>query len=540
MKLGLLIGTHIEKNCNWKEKKTWLSTTYVKNFITYLNKNDIDYIVYNITNNNISSLDDFKYKFNNYNGTKLEECTHLIGLEQDSFDYMKNNNYNICINTICRGYKTCIRDSYIEKNNVDILFYNIPSDLKPKKNSQNILFGCDEIKLSPKKNNNILEILIDHSYYEEGRNILDYSDKILSKTAHFFNSYKKKFILRRFISNGIEEIDIKKPIKSDLYNRIGLPYDEACEIYNKSHVFVVTHQESLGYSIIECAMAGALIVSFGNFINKNYLNCFHHIVFDNIEDLNWSNIIKNIDVQKSRKMAEKFTWDIFFDKILLKINVSIDEKINNRLLKYIFNNFERNILIYTSNNNLLNNLVNLDYNKVYTYDNFIENENEQYLFIEPPKLFINNKNNLIYSVIDEKQEVTHNNLDKISNVYFYNLYPSLTKYIYNDSKEHILQYLDINTNLNSAGLQICPIYRFKYNGKFKLNFDAKTENVTKKIKIYTGTEWLTLNEDITNKYKNINFECELKYGKSKPRISLSNAEPNNILIIKNCIITAIK
>ena len=536
MKLGLLVGTNIEKKCNWKEKKTWLSTTYIKNFITYLNKNGIDYVIYNCAYNDTPSLNNFKYKFNNYNGHVLEECTHIVGLEQDVFDN-QSNDYNICINSICRGYKSSIRDSYSQKDeNTDILFYNIPSDLPVDKKSINILFGCDETKLIPKKNNDILEILIDHSYYEEGKHIVDYSDNILSKTAEFFKSYKKQFILRRFISNGIEKIDINKPIKSDLYNRIGLPYDEACEIYNKSHVFIVTHQESLGYSVIECAMAGALIVSFGNFINKNYLNNFHNIIFDNIEDFNWDTIIENIDVQKSRKMAEKFTWDIFFDKIILNLNLFTDKKINNKLVKDIFNKFERNISIYTDNNDLLNNLVKLGYNKVYTYDNFIENKNEKYLFIEPSEVFINTKNNLFYSILNEKGELIHNNLEKFPNVHFDNLYPGSSEYIFNDNQEHKLIYLKVDGNLSSIGLQICPIYQLKYNGKFKLEFKAKCNN-NKTLKVYTGKQWVILEEEINNEYKNVIFECELYYGKSKPRISLLNAELNDTLIIKNCNIT---
>ena len=375
----------------------------------YLLKNNCSY-------NDTLSINNFKYKFNNYNGHVLEECTHLIGLVEDTFDDKTNNhkleldrqrmlekerlktdskgtasvlrdagkgentksatkemnnNVNFCINSICRGSKSIIRDCYCSKDNIDILFYNIPYNLPLDTNSVNVLFGCDETKLIPKKNNDILEVLIDHSYYSQGNenSDIEYSSKILNKTAEFFKSYKKQFILRRFISNGIEEIDINKPIKSDLYNRIGLPYDEACEIYNKSHVFVVTHKESLGYSVIECAMAGALIVSFGNFINKNYLNNFHNIIFDNIEDFNWDTIIENIDVQKSRKMAEKFTWDIFFDKIILNLNLFTDKKCNNnKVLKKIFNTFERSISIYTDNNDILNNLVELGYNNVYTYN----------------------------------------------------------------------------------------------------------------------------------------------------------------------------
>ena len=90
-----------------------------------------------------------------------------------------------CINSICRGSKSVIRDSYCSKDNIDILFYNIPSNLPLDTNSVNILFGCDETKLIPKKNNDILEVLIDHSYYNEGNenSDIEYSSKILNKTS---------------------------------------------------------------------------------------------------------------------------------------------------------------------------------------------------------------------------------------------------------------------------------------------------------------------------------------------------------------------
>ena len=129
---------------------------------------------------------------------------------------------------------------------------------------------------------------------------------------------------------------------------------------------------------------------------------------------------------------------------------------------------------------------------------------------------------------------------KLFHFRFYNLYPDSSEYIFNDNQEHQLIYSKIDKNLSSIGLQICPIYQLKYNGKFKLELKVKyNNNKNKKIKIYTGKQWVILEEEINNEYKNVIFECELYYSKSKPRISLLDAELNDTLIIKNCNIIPI-
>ena len=543
MKIGLIIGSDFIKNYN--KDKSWLSATYLKAIVKYLEKRNIDYITYNCSANSIDN--NGLYKLNNYNGTNIEECTHFIGLEQSTFNYVNSDILNL-IQQNCRGYITHISDIYRPVvDNVDILFYNIPNtNVTDVKKSLNIMYGCDENILFPNKNNNILEILIDHSYYGDDISKLttELTIEILNKTANYFRLFKeKKTIIRRFISNGIEVIDISKPIKVDIYNRVGLPYEEACKIYNKTHVFVVTHKESLGYSIIESAMAGSLIVSFKNFIKPEYLNNFHHIRFDSIDDLDWDKIIRKIDINKSRQMALKFTWDTMFDKIINRLNLFINNNIVNdkhiNILKLVFNNFDRNIEIFNEDNVVNSQLSILGYN-VYKYVDFKLSSDKYYLFIKPNETFTTTfiNNNMIYYIIDNNNNIFHKNIDKNNNVFFHNLNSELTEYLFLSNKEHILTYKNNKpTILSSGGLQICPIFKYRYNGKFNLSFSAKSDFIQKKIRIYNGKNWIIVDNELNKNYQYINIKCSLYHDtRSKPRISLLNPISKENLYIKNCII----
>lgn len=114
-------------------------------------------------------------------------------------------------------------------------------------------------------------------------------------------------IIKRFISNSIETIDINNPYY-EKYNRIGIPYNQACDIYNKSDIFIVTHLESLGVSVIENSIAGTLPIIPKGYVKDSLLNDLECVIYEG-DKIPWDEVFMKLDPEKIRNKALKHTWE---------------------------------------------------------------------------------------------------------------------------------------------------------------------------------------------------------------------------------------
>lgn len=69
---------------------------------------------------------------------------------------------------------------------------------------------------------------------------------------------------------------------------------------------MVTKPESMGLSMIECAMSGALVVAPRQYANPHLLEPLNHLFWD--EDIPWDKILGLLDVQASVEAAAPFNW----------------------------------------------------------------------------------------------------------------------------------------------------------------------------------------------------------------------------------------
>ena len=131
------------------------------------------------------------------------------------------------------------------------------------KRAHQIFWGCDPGFLIPEKEKNTLTILLDSWHLEEKKYdrtpdllgaCLEYSEK-----SDEYVGGKKKIKILAWGETGIEEFLpgeneklVRKPI------RIG--FEEMMRNLRAADIFVVTHSESMGLTILEAAMAGCVVV----------------------------------------------------------------------------------------------------------------------------------------------------------------------------------------------------------------------------------------------------------------------------------------
>ena len=201
----------------------------------------------------------------------------------------------------------------------DVLFYMVPSGKRNKRHCKYLGWTCDDTLCSPKKAKGKIQILIDHNYYGRHQNMLknDMTEEITAQVCEFAKTYKdKQVIVRRFIAGGVETVDINNPQKMEKYVQgAGLSYKQACEEYSKTDIFIVTHKECMGLSVLESAMSGALILTPEKYIKDDLLKNVHHIPFS--DTINWKHVVQNIDSTKSRNRVIKFNINNFVKKILV-------------------------------------------------------------------------------------------------------------------------------------------------------------------------------------------------------------------------------
>ena len=85
-----------------------------------------------------------------------------------------------------------------------------------------------------------------------------------------------------------------------------MQYPDACKEYGKADIFIVTHSESMGLSVLESALSGALVITPKGYIKKELISPLHHIEVNG--KIPWSTVLSELNVKKSVNMAKKYSW----------------------------------------------------------------------------------------------------------------------------------------------------------------------------------------------------------------------------------------
>jgi hypothetical protein len=172
-------------------------------------------------------------------------------------------------------------------------------------------FAANPTFLYPQKNKNIIRILVDHPAYNKKHFARTDRTRFIIDSI-FDHKFPRDILVRRFINGDIETL-VDKNCKIDIYNRKGINILSAYAEYNYADIFFVTHPESMGLSVIECAMSGTLVVTPKGYINSEFLVGLNYVEFEN--KIDWDVIMKKLNPKTSRKVAMRKSWNVFYDKI---------------------------------------------------------------------------------------------------------------------------------------------------------------------------------------------------------------------------------
>jgi hypothetical protein len=178
-------------------------------------------------------------------------------------------------------------------------------------------WAADHDYLYPEQSSSELRILLDHPYYKSGQpDITEALTVDATMFAHtggwmeYFNSVK----VRRLVNGGAEDVTIDDP-PLKVFERLHVPFPDIAREYRRTHVYMVTHKESVGLTCLELGMCGALVVAPAGMIYPDRLNTVRHILFEGVR-APWGRILEAIDITTSAVYARIQTWEMVAERML--------------------------------------------------------------------------------------------------------------------------------------------------------------------------------------------------------------------------------
>ncbi|GEM_PF-5232766 len=186
-----------------------------------------------------------------------------------------------------------------------------------------IFWGSDPELYYPDKDHNKVRILLDVWYYLERewditKEIFD-SCKEYVLSGEFQKTHEKDIELVAWGEFGAFTVSKENP-DGRLVNRPPrIPTEDFVSEFKKADIFVVTHSESLGLSVLDAAMAGCKIIvpvadrGYGRrFIQPDLLSTVPHVKFDFGDgplEIPWGDFVEIENVNEIRKECLGLTWE---------------------------------------------------------------------------------------------------------------------------------------------------------------------------------------------------------------------------------------
>ncbi|EOW5223552.1 hypothetical protein ACOY8K_005182, partial [Escherichia coli] len=136
------------------------------------------------------------------------------------------------------------------------------------------------------KTDDVLRIFVDHAAFDVSG--FDHSLSILMNLQRLTVPYEA----RTLTDDGLVTIDPGN-ISVTPYRRTPVPATEFAAELRKSDVFIVTHPESLGLTVLEAAMCGALVLTPPDCLPPDRLALVNHMVIKSRID--WDEVIARVD-----------------------------------------------------------------------------------------------------------------------------------------------------------------------------------------------------------------------------------------------------
>lgn len=155
-----------------------------------------------------------------------------------------------------------------------------------------------------------LRIFVDHAAFDNSG--YDHSLTIMMNLRHLAGM-GIPFLARTLTDEGIVDIDPDN-ITVKPYGRKSVSAPEFASELRQADIFIVTHPESLGLTVLEAAMCGALVLTPPNCIVPDRLALVNHQVIPS--KIDWTKVLTGVDRKANAEKVAGFTWEAVASNII--------------------------------------------------------------------------------------------------------------------------------------------------------------------------------------------------------------------------------
>ncbi|MEY8199354.1 MAG: hypothetical protein RPS47_08945 [Colwellia sp.] len=187
-----------------------------------------------------------------------------------------------------------------------------------EKCNYHIGWAADKDVFYPSQEGNVLKVFVDHATFSD--TAPDYSLNIMMSLCRLREDVSSGKVngfssleVTTLTDNGIESVDLNN-ISIKPYNSKAVPLTEFSKVLRSSHVFIVTHNESVGLTVLEAAFCGAYLFVPEGTINPDRIKCVKYTSFKGRID--WSGIEEKINPEINSAYVKSYNWDNVTFKLL--------------------------------------------------------------------------------------------------------------------------------------------------------------------------------------------------------------------------------
>jgi hypothetical protein len=185
------------------------------------------------------------------------------------------------------------------------------------KTNHYIGWAADPDVLFPQQSASMLSVLIDHCYYKGG--MPDITSDVTADVMGFAarGEWRDRYTairVRRLVNGGAETITVAN-VETQPFDRKHIPFEDIAREYRQTHVYMVTHKESVGLTCLELAFCGALTVAPVGMIYKDRLQTISNIQYNGTR-APWTEVLNAINIGAAANLAREQTWDKVVERML--------------------------------------------------------------------------------------------------------------------------------------------------------------------------------------------------------------------------------
>lgn len=260
-----------------------------------------------------------------YENLVIPKCDHVICLDQKGF-YLRHRAFYDSIRRQCDGVIATLCDHDLDLGPEDLLFH-ARRGVSGSPQSIYVGWAADAELFYPEKDPQVLNIFVDHKYYVEEK--YDQTQQLIAEATRFARAYeaghygfagdKRKARVTFFGPKGLEILDNNLEAYPDLGSDINIfykraPQEDLIKAYRQTDIYIVTHREGAGQSMLENALAGALPLVKKGFIEPELLYPLHHVEYE--FDIPWRKVVTAINPDLSVAKAKPHNWESVAEKML--------------------------------------------------------------------------------------------------------------------------------------------------------------------------------------------------------------------------------